>query len=101
MSAMSVGMCCLGFSIYRDEEAHLAGEQWEGGLSLLSDGVIAAVVPSLPTVTPLMVTLSKEEVFLKSEGFQNCRCGDDISTSIPKLLRFLVLLQIPGLLGFE
>ena len=87
--------------MYQDVEACLAGERWKGGLSLLLEGVFAIAVPSLPTVTPLMVPLSKEEVFLKSEGFQNCRCGDDISTSIPKLLRFLVLLQIPGLLGFE
>ena len=38
----------------------MAGERREGGLSSLSDGVVAVEVPSLPSDTPLMVHLSEE-----------------------------------------
>ena len=71
MSAIPVHMCYLGFSILQDGEARLAGERREGGLSSLSDGVVAVEVPSLPSDTPLMVHLSEEEVFIESEGFWN------------------------------
>ena len=40
----------------------------DGSLYLLLDSVVAVAVPSLPVVTPLMVPLSEEEVFLDSEG---------------------------------
>ena len=87
--------------MYRDGEAHLAGEWQEGGLSLLSEGVVAVAVPSFPAVTPLMVPLSEEEIFIESEGRCNCPYGDDVSTSVPKRPRLLVFLRRLGLLGRE
>ena len=79
----------------------MAGKRQEGGLSLLSDGVVAIAVPSLPAVTPLMMPLSEEEVFIESEGRRNCRCGDDISTSMPKQPQMLVFLRRLRRLGHE
>ena len=79
----------------------MAGERREGGLSLLSDGVVAVAVPSLPAITPSIVPLLEEAVFLESEGRRNCRDGDDVSTSVPKRPRLLVFLRRLGLLGRE
>ena len=87
--------------MYLYGEARLDGERQEGSLSLLSDSMVAVTVPFLPTVTPLMVPLSEEEVFIESEGRHNCRCGDDVSTSVPKRPRFLVFLRRLGRLGRE
>ena len=70
--------------MYQDGEAHLADERQESGLSLLLDGAVAVAVPSLPAVTPLVVPLPEEEVFIESEGLRNCHCGNDISNSETK-----------------
>ena len=70
--------------MYLYGEARLDGERQEGSLSLLSDSMVAVTVPFLPTVTPLMVPLSEEEVFIESEGLRNCHCGNDISNSETK-----------------
>ena len=87
--------------MYQDGEAHLADERQESGLSLLLDGVVAVAVPSLPAVTPLVVPLPEEEVFIESEGLRNYHCSDDVSTSAPKRLWPLVFLWRLGRLVRE
>ena len=52
--------------MYQDGEARLAEKWREGGLSLLSDGMVAVTVPYLHAITPLMVPLSEEEVLIDS-----------------------------------
>ena len=82
--------------MYRDGEANLDFERREVCLSLLSDDVVAAEVPSLTAIMMLMVPLSEKEVFLESEGRRNCRCGYDVSTFVPKRPGLLVLLRRLG-----
>ena len=62
---------------------------------MLSDGVVTIPVPSLPTITPLMVPLSEEEVFIESEVFWNCHYRNDVPTSVKKQRWLMVFLQIP------
>ena len=82
--------------MYQYGEARFAGKQREGGLFILLDGVISVAVPSLPAVALLLVTLSEEEVFIKSEGLSKCRCCNDVSTSVPKRPRLMVFLWSLG-----
>ena len=59
----------------------------------MSDGVVSVAAPSLPVVTPSVVPPSEEEGFIESEGRRNCRCRDDVSTSMPNRPRLLVFFR--------